>query len=140
MKIAVIGNGKTGGQVAKLLDDDQIIGPFNSGNPPTVKKLEQADAAIIFVPGTAVKEVMEPLLSAGIHAAWGSTGYEWPAQSLDEKLKARNLKWMHASNFSLGMNIMRRCLEMIGKGSEILDKPKFSIHEIHHTGKQDAPS
>ena len=47
---------------------------------------------------------------------------------------------MRASNFSLGMNIMRRCLQMVGKGSEMLDQPTFHIHEVHHTNKQDAPS
>ena len=74
MKIAVIGTGKTGGKVLNLLDDDQIIGPFDSTNPPTVEMLKPADAAIIFVPGSAVDNVLETVLSAEIAAAWGTTG------------------------------------------------------------------
>ncbi len=140
MKIAVIGTGKTGSEVVKLLNKDQIVGPFDTGNPPTVEKLKSADAAIIFVPGSAVDDVKEIVLSAEIVAAWGSTGYNWQDDQLNAELKDRGLKWMRASNFSLGMNVVRRCLRIIGKGSEILNEPQFSIHEIHHTAKQDAPS
>ncbi|MGM0545237.1 MAG: 4-hydroxy-tetrahydrodipicolinate reductase [Bacteroidota bacterium] len=139
MKFAVIGTGKTGGKVVEVLGEDQIVGPFDSTNKPTVEKLKQADAAILFVPGAAADELIDPLLEAGIPAAWGTTGYEWPTD-LDQQLKQKNLKWLQASNFSLGMNIVRRCLNIIGKSSAVLDHPEFHIHEIHHTHKQDAPS
>jgi 4-hydroxy-tetrahydrodipicolinate reductase len=140
MKIAVIGTGKTGGEVLNILDGDQIVGPFNSAHPPTVEKLKPADVAVIFVPGEAVDHILDTVLSSGIAAAWGTTGYEWPHEKLDQQLKENDTKWMRASNFSLGMNIMRRCLQMVGKGSEMLDQPTFHIHEVHHTNKQDAPS
>jgi len=139
MKFAVIGTGKTGGKVTEVLDEDQIVGPFDSTHKPTVDALQPADAAILFVPGPAADELMEPLMEAGIPAAWGTTGYEWPVD-LDAQLKERNLKWLQASNFSLGMNIVRRCLSVIGQSSSVLDAPSFHIHEIHHTDKQDAPS
>ncbi|HYW34183.1 MAG TPA: dihydrodipicolinate reductase C-terminal domain-containing protein [Balneolaceae bacterium] len=140
MKIAVIGTGTTGSEVLNLLEDDQIVGPFDSSHPPTIEKLKSADAAIIFVPGSAVDDIINIVMDAEIATAWGSTGYDWPHEELDSELKKRETKWVHASNFSLGMNIARRCLKIIGNGSEILDEPEFSIHEIHHTGKQDAPS
>ena len=139
MKIAVIGTGKTGGKVIEVLNENQIVGPFDSSNKPTAEKLNEADAAILFVPGTAAEELMEPLLESGIPAAWGTTGYEWP-EDLDAQLKEQNVKWLQASNFSLGMNIVRRCLGVIGQSSSVLNNPSFHIHEIHHTDKQDAPS
>jgi 4-hydroxy-tetrahydrodipicolinate reductase len=82
---------------------------------------------------------MGPLIESGIPAAWATTGYDWPGD-LDQKLRKRGIKWLWASNFSLGMNIVRRCLGVIGKSSVILNKPSFHIHEIHHVHKQDAPS
>ncbi|WP_138430425.1 dihydrodipicolinate reductase C-terminal domain-containing protein [Fodinibius saliphilus] len=139
MKFAVIGTGKTGGKVLEILDKDQIVGPFDSTNKPSAKELEKADAAILFVPGPAVEELIEPLLESGIPAAWGTTGYEWPGD-LDAQLKQKNIKWLRASNFSLGMNIVRRCLNVIGQSSSVLTDPTFHIHEIHHVHKQDAPS
>ncbi|WP_445665740.1 dihydrodipicolinate reductase C-terminal domain-containing protein [Fodinibius sp. AD559] len=139
MKFAVIGTGKTGGKVVEILKEDQIVGPFDSSNKPTVEKLKEADAAILFVPGVAADELIAPLMEAGIPAAWGTTGYNWP-DDLDQQLKQKNIKWLQASNFSLGMNIVRRCLDIIGQSSSVLDDPEFHIHEIHHKHKQDAPS
>lgn len=139
MKIAVIGTGKTGGELLKLIPDDQIIGPFNSGNKPTADKLLPADAAIIFVPGSAVDDIFDSVMDSKVPAVWGSTGYEWP-DNLDQKLKDEDIKWLWASNFSLGMNIVRRCIGIISRGSELLPDPQFHIHEIHHTDKKDAPS
>lgn len=140
MKVAVIGTGKTGGRVVDLLDDDNVVGPFNKENPPTVQKLQEADVCIIFVPGSSVDDIIETVLDSHVPAVWGSTGYEWPDDDLDERLKADSNKWLRASNFSLGMQVVRRCIQIISKGAESLTEPAFSIHEVHHTGKKDAPS
>lgn len=139
MKFAVIGTGKTGGEVVDLLDEDQLVGPFNSTNIPTAEALRGADVAILFVPAGAVETIMNPLLESGIPAAWATTGYDWP-EDLNETLKRKKIKWLQASNFSLGMNIVRRCLGVIGESSSVLDNPSFHIHEIHHVKKVDAPS
>lgn len=139
MKTAVIGTGKTGGEVVDLIPEKQLVGPFNSRNKPTMAALKKADAAIIFVPGSAVDDIFKVVLESGIPAVWGSTGYDWP-DDLDGRLKKNKIKWLRASNFSLGMNIIRRCIKLISKGSELLSDPEFHIHEVHHTDKQDAPS
>lgn len=138
MKIAVIGTGKTGGKVVELLGEELAVA-FDEDNPPTVEKLKQAEAVIIFVPGDAVPDVIDTVIESGIPAAWGSTGYEWP-DDLGEKVKAKNTKWVLASNFSLGMNIIRKSIEAISAGSSILKNPEFHIHEVHHIHKKDAPS
>ncbi|WP_421774189.1 4-hydroxy-tetrahydrodipicolinate reductase [Gracilimonas sp.] len=138
MKIAVIGTGKTGGEVVELLGDE-LSEAFDSNNPPTVEKLQKADAVIIFVPGDAVPDVMDTVIEAGIPAAWGSTGFTWP-DDVEERVKAKNAKWILASNFSLGMNIIRKSIQAISAGSNILKDPEFKIHEVHHVHKKDAPS
>ncbi|HLR26410.1 MAG TPA: dihydrodipicolinate reductase C-terminal domain-containing protein [Fodinibius sp.] len=139
MKFAVIGTGKTGGKVVSVLDDEQVVGPFDSSHKPTANALKKADAAILFVPGSAAEELIEPLLESRIPAAWGTTGYEWP-DKVNGRLKQQDVRWLKASNFSLGMNIVRRCLNIIGKSAPVLTEPEFQIHEIHHVHKQDAPS
>ncbi|MFA5668522.1 MAG: dihydrodipicolinate reductase C-terminal domain-containing protein [Balneolaceae bacterium] len=138
MKISVIGAGKTGSKVVEMLGDslDQV---FDGSNPPTVEKLQKSDAVIIFVPGDAAPEILDIVLQSGIPAAWGSTGYDWP-EDLDQKVKDANTKWVIASNFSLGMNIIRKCIETISASSSILKDPIFHIHEVHHIHKKDAPS
>lgn len=136
-KFAVIGTGKTGGTVAELLGGSAI--PFDEFNKPTPEKLEQADAAIIFVPDGAAMEIVEILLETDIPAVWGTTGYQW-SEDLPSRVKDIGSRWVIGSNFSLGMNLVRKSLNILGKGSEFLDEPKFHIHEVHHIHKQDAPS
>ena len=136
-KFAVIGTGKTGGTVADQLGDAAI--PFDENNKPTPEKLSEADAAIIFVPGSAAEEVIEILLETKIPAVWGTTGYNWPKE-LPDRVKLKGNRWVIGSNFSLGMNLVRKAINLLGKGSGFLDDPQFHIHEIHHVHKKDAPS
>ncbi len=138
MKIALIGDGKTGGHVKSLLKDNQVV-VFNEENKPEVNKLKGADAAIIFVPGSAAGEILEPVLESGIPSVWGTTGYQWPTE-LPDWIKVKGSRWIMASNFSLGMNIIRKCLQVIGQGRGLMEDPEFHIHEVHHKDKQDAPS
>jgi 4-hydroxy-tetrahydrodipicolinate reductase len=112
---------------------------FNSSNKPTPEEVSKTDAAIIFVPGSAAPETVDVMLEAGIPAVWGTTGYGWP-EDLPEKVKAVQSKWIIGSNFSLGMNLVRKALNVLGEGSDMLDSPIFHIHETHHTDKKDAPS
>lgn len=137
-KISVIGAGKTGGKVVEMLGEElhQI---FDMDNPVTIEKLQESDAVIIFVPGNAVENLLPKVLEANIPAIWGSTGFSWP-KDLDENLKSKNLTWIHATNFSLGMNVIRKAIQTISKNAGILKDPSFKIHEVHHVHKKDAPS
>ncbi len=137
MKISVIGTGKTGGAIAEMLGKRAVT--FNSSNKPSAKEVAKTDVAIIFVPGNAASEIIDIMLEAGTPAIWGTTGYKWPVD-LPDKVKAIQSKWVIGSNFSLGMNVVRKALSVLGEGSDMLDSPKFHIHETHHTDKKDAPS
>jgi 4-hydroxy-tetrahydrodipicolinate reductase len=137
IKYSVIGTGKTGGTVAGHLDGLAIC--FDEFNRPTPEKLKETDVAIVFVPGSAAEQVVNIVLEAGIPAVWGTTGYQWP-EDLPEKVKDADTRWIIGSNFSLGMNLIRKAIQIFGKGSEMLKAPQFHIHEVHHVQKQDAPS
>jgi 4-hydroxy-tetrahydrodipicolinate reductase len=136
-KIAVIGTGKTGGTVVDLLGERAI--PFDESNPATIDSLKEAEAAIIFVPSDAASAVMEVLLEAAIPSVWGTTGFAWPAD-LPDRVKTAGVPWVIGSNFSLGIQVVRKAIESLGKGAELLDDPQLHIHEVHHTDKKDAPS
>lgn len=138
MKISVIGTGKTGGEVVKLLGD-QLLYAFDEDTPPSLEKLKESDVAIIFVPGENAGEIIDTVLDSGVPAVWGTTGYKWPGD-LGERIKVTGTRWILASNFSLGMSLVRRCLNVIGQGSKVLRDPEFHIHEVHHIHKKDAPS
>ncbi len=48
--------------------------------------------------------------------------------------------WGHASNFSLGMHLVREMIRVLGMAGILYDQFTFSIHETHHKHKKDAPS
>ena len=138
MKISVIGTGKTGSKVVEMLGEN-LAYAFDESNPPTIEKLKESDGVIIFVPGDAVGDLLPMVLESGTSVAWGSTGFKWP-EDLEDKVRKMETKWVLATNFSLGMNIIRNAIEAISAGSEILKDPIFKIHEVHHVNKKDAPS
>ncbi len=137
MNISVIGTGKTGGAIADALGTSAVT--FDRSKKPTAQEVAQTDAAIIFVPGSAAEEIVEVMLKAKVPAVWGTTGYQWP-EDLPERVKLKSAKWVIGSNFSMGMNLVRKSLELLGSGSKMLDNPEFHIHETHHTDKTDEPS
>lgn len=134
---SVIGTGKTGSAVVDFLGNKTVS--FNSDNPATPDALRKTDIAIIFVPGSAAAKVSKTVLEAGIPAVWGTTGYQWP-ENLSDQVKEAGARWVLGSNFSLGMNLVRKALHILGKGSDLLVDPAYHIHEVHHKHKQDAPS
>jgi len=133
----VIGTGKTGSKVSETLGSEAVI--FNTTNPVTVDRLRECDAAIIFVPGKAADSILKAVLESRIPAVWGTTGYQWP-DDLYDQIKQKNTHWVIGSNFSMGMNLIRKAIKLLSVESDKLTNPEFHIHEVHHTHKKDAPS
>lgn len=139
MKIALVGTGRTGSSVASLLKPEELVGPFNRGHRPTADALMKSDAVILFVPGDAVNELIEPVMQSGRPSVWASTGMSWP-QDLHHQLVAKNLCWVASSNFSLLMALIRQMIGVLSTAKQLVDNPIFHLHEIHHAGKKDGPS
>lgn len=137
MKIALLGKGKTGSKVLEN-KNHQVIA-FDSKNPPTFEKLETFDAIISFLPGEAFKSYIPLLIETKLPVVTGSTGFEWPT-NLDKTLKERNISWVYASNFSLGVAVVKQMLNKLSQFKDFFPTHTTSIHEIHHTQKKDAPS
>jgi len=140
MKIALLGKGKTGGKVQELMLLKNIPHTvFDSTNVPSIAGLRGHDVIISFLPGEAFKTYVSLLLETKIPVVCGSTGMIWP-ENFDKDLKASGLKWIYATNFSLGMNLVHQMILIMKEASKIFDDYKFTIHEIHHTRKLDSPS
>lgn len=137
MKAAVIGTGKTGSAILELAGPDAV--GFNSMNMPQKEDLKDFDCVIVFVPTTAANEIMELLKGLPLRVIWGTTGMQWPVD-FQEKIKKSGATWIIGSNFSLGMNLVRRAIQLMGQQADLLKKPAFSIREIHHIHKKDKPS
>ena len=136
MKIALLGNGKTG-QYVQSINPNVLV--FNSKKQPTLENLEEVDVIISFLPGEIFLSYIPLLIQSKKPVITGSTGFEWPTETNDI-LKQNKLKWIYASNFSVGVNIVKNMIETLSKASELFEDSSFSINEIHHTKKLDAPS
>lgn len=136
MKIALLGRGKTG---SKVLDLAQDVEAFDSKNLPTREKLTKHDVIISFLPGEAFSHLIPVLLETKKPVVTGSTGFSWPSD-FDKTLKERNLTWIYATNFSLGVVVLKQLIEKLHSIDHLFSEKKLSIHEVHHTRKLDAPS
>jgi 4-hydroxy-tetrahydrodipicolinate reductase len=94
---------------------------------------------ISFLSGEVFKHYMDLLVASKIPVVTGSTGMSWPSD-FDIDLKNKNIKWIYATNFSLGMNIVQQMIKIMSQAGKIFSDYKFSMMEIHHTKKLDSPS
>jgi 4-hydroxy-tetrahydrodipicolinate reductase len=138
MKVAVVGAGKTGSAVIDLLVDE-VIGPFNSKNKVSYDELVKADVAIVFTPGEVFLEVFPHLIEAKIPVVTGATGFEWNKDMLNA-IEGSGVPWVSATNFSLGMNIVKVALNQMSRLKDLMGDVQAHITETHHTKKLDAPS
>lgn len=139
-KIAIIGKGKTGGEVLKLLSPHEVPIVFDQSHPVSKEALAECDASIIFIPGTAVDSIFEAVLESKVPTVWGSTGYDWP-QDLNARLHSLKTRWVVASNYSLMMVMIQNLLTRLGKMTPaLIEEFNCHIHEIHHIHKKDKPS
>lgn len=136
MKIALLGAGKTGSKVAELHQDTII---FNTSNKPTVEKLKGCDVVISFLVGDVFLEYIPLLIESRVPVVTGSTGFHWP-RGIHNELMEKQVKWIKAHNFSLGMNIVKSMIEMISKAEKLYQEVNYTIHDIHHVKKLDSPS
>lgn len=136
-QIALLGKGKTGGRVLELRP--KAITYFDSKNPPNLQSLKGHQAVISFLPGKPFKDYIPLLVESKIPVITGSTGFEWPSE-MDKILKEKKLTWIKASNFGLGMGMIRALLEVVRKSESLFDEYSLKLNEIHHENKKDAPS
>ena len=139
MKLALLGKGKTGGKVLDIVPGDMTVEVFDRTNHPTFEKLSRCDVILSFLPGDAFAELIPVLLESKKPVVTGSTGFKWP-EGFDKTLREKNISWIYATNFSLGVVVLKQLIERLNKVSHLFSEKTLSIHEVHHTKKLDAPS
>ena len=144
MKAAIIGYGKMGHEIERILTDRGhsvflIIDQDNIGDL-CPQRLAGIDVAIEFsTPQTAYDNVRK-CIETGIATVCGTTGWTERLPELQELCRQRGSAMIYSSNYSLGVNIafrLNRCLAgMMNRFAEY----DVRIEEIHHAMKKDAPS
>jgi 4-hydroxy-tetrahydrodipicolinate reductase len=144
MKVALIGYGKMGHEIEKILLDrgHQIILIIDKDNQPDIKseKFKAADVAIEFTtPHSAIENIKASTL-AGVPLVCGSTGWLDRLPEMEEFVTQNNGGLFYASNFSLGVNIFFHVNEYLAKIMAKLKDYSVEMEEWHHNQKLDAPS
>jgi 4-hydroxy-tetrahydrodipicolinate reductase len=144
MNIALIGYGKMGheieevakkrGHIIKLIVDVDNSSDLNSAN------LKVIDSAIEFSSPQSAFNNISVCLASGIPVVSGTTGWMKDYVSAAEMCRKNGTSFIHASNFSIGVNLLFRLNSELAKHMSNFRDYKVSIEEIHHTKKLDAPS
>lgn len=144
MKIGIIGYGKMGKAVEKIaLERGHEIAWTVSSNESVGEKIKsgnKADAAIEFtLPQFAVDNI-STCLDNSLPVVSGTTGWNDQWEAIKSKCIDLNGALLHASNFSLGMNLFFHINKILAAKLNMTDEYLPSMKEIHHIHKLDSPS
>jgi 4-hydroxy-tetrahydrodipicolinate reductase len=102
-----------------------------------IQALQDADVYVSFTTPTADLSAIPVVADLGKRIILGTTGFT-PDQNRQVTAEmAGKVPAVFSPNFSVGVNILFKLTEQLGAFPPGFD---FSISEIHHTGKKDAPS
>ncbi len=166
MKVAIIGYGKMGREIHRVLasrghEVALIIDPAAPNSPPCkggvaarradgVVKIEElwqslatdgvVDVAIEFTTPEAAFENIKKCLEIGVPVVCGTTAWTTHLPEVEEFCRRRKGSFFYASNYSIGVNVAfelnRRLAEMMNRFPEY----DVTVEEVHHVQKKDAPS
>ena len=144
MKIALIGYGKMGktiealgksqGHSFPLIIDENNPGDLNAEN------IRDLDAAIEFTVPAAAPGNISICLKLGLAVVSGTTGWNSRLPEIESLCKETEGCLFHASNFSIGVNILFAMNRQLARIMDRFPAYRVSMEEVHHIHKLDAPS
>jgi 4-hydroxy-tetrahydrodipicolinate reductase len=140
MKVALLGYGKMGQIIERILLERRHEVVLKKTSTTTFDGLKNADVAIDFsLPSVAVANISE-CLTNGIPVISGTTGWLEEYPKMVSLCQEKNGAFLYGSNFSLGVNLFFQLNENLAKMMSKFNQYKVELEEIHHTQKLDAPS
>lgn len=145
MKVAIIGYGKMGHEIEKVLIErgHEValrIDVDNRAELMVPEKMAGVDVAIEFTsPATAYDNIKQCLLM-GVPVLSGSTGWLDRKAEVDALCRERGGAFFYSSNYSLGVNVLFRLNRWLAKVMAPMEQYGVKIEETHHIHKLDAPS
>lgn len=144
MKAAIIGHGKMGREIEKILLErghriGAVIDEANASELDAAH-LVGIDVALEFTTPDAAYGNIRACIDAGIPVVSGTTGWTNRLEELRSYCREKDGALFYASNYCLGVNLMFRLNRRLARMMERFDAYDVRIEEIHHTQKKDAPS
>src|SRR5690554_1673208 len=134
MKIALIGYGKMGKEIEKLLSErgHTVVAKVNSQNPLTPETIKDTDVAIEFSTPSSVLDNIKFLISHKVPVIVGTTGWNNHLEKVTNWVNKNDASLVYASNFSIGVNLFFKLNEQLSKLMNPYKEYQASITEIHH--------
>ena len=144
MKAAIIGYGKMGREIEKILLERghsvALVIDTDNAADLNAANLAQADVALEFTMPTTAYGNIRTCIENAIPVVSGTTGWTDRLPELQELCREKGGALFYASNYCLGVNLMFRLNRRLARMMERFDAYDVRIEEIHHTQKKDAPS
>ena len=144
MKAAIIGYGKMGREIEKILLErgHQVALVIDAENAAQLDAAHLAgvDVALEFTTPATACDNIRTCIACGVAVVSGTTGWTSRLEELQAFCRERGGAFFYASNYSLGVNLMFRLNRQLAALVNRVGGYEVSIEEVHHTQKKDAPS
>ena len=144
MRAAIIGYGKMGRQIERILQErgHEITLRVDEQNTSDLDEahLRSADVALEFtMPSTAYANIRTCIENA-TPVVSGTTGWTDRLGELQQLCREKGGALFYTSNYCLGVNLMFRLNRQLAAMIDRVGGYDAKIEEVHHTQKKDAPS
>jgi 4-hydroxy-tetrahydrodipicolinate reductase len=147
MNLALLGYGKMGRMIEQLAvgRGHRVVFRVDvegneQGQALTRENLQGVDVAFDFTMPDAVVGNVERVTALGVNMVVGTTGWMKQLAAVRRSVEERGAGLVYSSNFSIGVNVFFRLMEVAA--SQFRNYADYDpwIYEIHHRAKVDAPS
>jgi 4-hydroxy-tetrahydrodipicolinate reductase len=140
MKVALLGYGKMGQAIEKIAEQRGHTVVTKVGRNDSMEDIMKADVIIEFTSPESVLGNLKFLIPTQIPVVCGTTGWNESLPEITKLIKKHKSSLVHASNFSLGVNIFFELNKSLAKLMNQFKEYDVKIKEVHHIEKKDAPS
>jgi 4-hydroxy-tetrahydrodipicolinate reductase len=144
MKIALLGYGKMGQEIERLIEkrNHEIVLIIDSIEDwqKEGSRLREAEVAIEFSMPQYVVDNIYHCFSAGVPVVVGTTGWLENLEQIKKTCIEQNKSLFYASNYSIGVNLFFDLNRFLARSMAKHHEYEISIEETHHIHKQDSPS
>ena len=140
MKIGILGYGKMGRVIERIAIERGHEITARIGRDDNMDMLLDCDAVIEFSSPESVIENLNYCFNNSLPVVCGTTGWDAVIEKVYSDVLSKNASLVHASNFSLGVNLFFELNEKLAQLMSGFENYDIALKEIHHVQKKDAPS
>lgn len=145
MNIALIGYGKMGQQIDRMINESGKhsvvhIAYKDRDDELSVEHLKDVDVAIDFSHGSLMDRHIDIYCQAKVNAVIGTTNWDSHDQELIKKIEASGIGVVVGSNFSAGVQVFLQVLRTASRQLSRIGGYDVFGYEVHHAMKADSPS